>query len=166
MTNEKTPNTPPFPIPHQAPFGLEKDILRALRDEGCNMAMLHQQMGPEVDPQYLGQTVYALADRGWITIVEGQAPCEGDHYFLLPETPTYVINCYSFGGADSCGPGAHFPLNSYSTSRPENLLKTLISLAEPGAGIDKVEILMAPWDQDRWKGQNVLDLDKEQDKSG
>lgn len=162
MTNEKTPNTPPFPVPHNAPSGLEKDILRALRDEGCNMAMLHQYMGPEVDPLYLGQTVYDLVDRGWIMIVEGQAPCEGDHYFLIPETPKYVINCYSFGGANG-GPGKTFPVNSYSTSRPENLLKTIIDTAAPGTGIDKIEILMAPWDQDRWKGQNVVDLDEKQD---
>ena len=97
-------------------MGLEKDILRALRDEGCNMEMLHNVMGPEVDPLYLGQTVYGLVDRGWLVIAEGQEPRAGDHYFFIPDTPKFVINCYSFEGANG-GPGKHFPVNSYSTNR-------------------------------------------------
>lgn len=149
---EKT-KKPPFPIPHSAPMGYDKDILRVLRSGSCNMGALHEWLGPEVHPLDLGKAVYDMVERGWLVVGEGEG---GAHIFSLPSFPRFVINVYHYGAMN----GKTFPSNSYSTSGEDELVKTVKDLVQAGTGVDKIEILLAVWDQDRYKGQNVADLDE------
>jgi hypothetical protein len=146
-------NKPPFSVPHSAPMGYEKDVLRVLRSKPCAMGTLHLELGPEVHPVQLGKTVYDMVERGWLVVDEGP---EGAHVFSIHPTPKFVVNAYSYLPVN----GKTFPVNSYSTSREDELIETVKNLIQPLAGIDKIEILLAVWDQDRYKGQNVVNLDE------